>query len=339
MIDQSMQFAAPSYRQPATQWPSWLSFLGGSLLTFGMFYFGVARPTSDELSSLRRQIETMEQSVAMVAGHKGSVDETNHLLNLLGQQQAYAISARKAIAEIQKLNTELIGESLRAEEALLAVDQLASIKDLAIANSDRMAEATDALNASGELQQRLAESSGTTEEALRAGLDLLAIQGELSRNAERNESAQATLETLVDIRSALEGESAGIEVAGDRISELLSLKNAVLEGTSDIKDSIETLTLTRELHDQYRDAARSFGEMRSWMMEMSTMLPLFNKVQTALQPLTDLANLERMQPQQLREFARVFTQQSKTRLASVPNAVAPDNASGTSSADSVNKVE
>jgi DNA repair exonuclease SbcCD ATPase subunit len=314
--------------------------MAGSFFTFGLFYFGVARPASDELIAVKQQIEAMERSVAIVAGHKGSVDETNHLLNLLGQQQAYAKSARKVFAELQKLNSDLIGESHRVDEALLAIDQLASIKDLALANSDRTAEAAEALNASEQLQTRLADSAETTEQALRAGIDLLAIQNELNRNADQNESARASLHTLIELRTTISAESSDLSVAEERVSDLVALKNSVLAGTTDLKDSIETLQLTRELQDRYQDASQFFREMRSWMMEMAAMQPVFSKVQSAVQPLTDLVNLERMQPQQLREFAKVYTQQSKTRLAGLPSSGSASDANSVGSPkDSIKAID
>jgi hypothetical protein len=107
-------------------------------------------------------------------------------------------------------------------------------------------------------------------------------------------------------------------MADARLSDLVSLKNSVLSGTTDIKESIETLELSRDLQDSFQEASRSYREMHLWMVEMSAMQPTLLRVKSALQPLTDLANLERMQPEQLRSFAKQFMQQSKTRLASVP---------------------
>jgi hypothetical protein len=113
-------------------------------------------------------------------------------------------------------------------------------------------------------------------------------------------------------------EPSNIEMADARLTELVSLKNSVLAGTSDIKGSIETLELSRDLQDSFQEASLSFREMRIWMMEMPAMQPTFLKLQSALEPLTNLANVERMHTEQLRDFAKQFMQQSKTRLASVP---------------------
>ncbi len=340
MIDQSMQYAAPQFRQTnSSRWPAWIPFMGGGLITLGVIYFGVARPAADELASLKAQMSALEQSIAMVAGHKGSVDETNHLLSLLGQQQAYASSARKTLSEIQKLNAELIGEAKNVNDAAIAVDQLAAIKDQAINNADRMDEANKALNDSEDLQDRLADSVETAEMALRASIDLLAIRGELLQDSYLNESAKHALNRLVEIRATLDQEAINVEAAQERVSELIALKDEVVAGTTDLKSSIETLQITKELRDQFVEASQSFKEIRSWMMEVSAMQPIYSKVQVAMQPLTELANLEKMAPQRLREFAKWFVQQNNnTRLASIPTS--SNDAGGEKDvAEGTNKIE
>lgn len=315
-----MRFSGPSYLQPTSKWPPWFPFVAGSFFTFGLFYFGVARPASVEMAALKKQINAMERSVALVASHKGSVDETNHLLSFLVEQQTFTEDARKSIDEIQKLNTDLIAESKRLKDVIAVVNQLASIKDLALANSYQADEAAEALIAAGELQQRLIEGSELSKQASQASFDLLAIRNVVLSDTDKNELAKDSLNKLVEIRSALSDETSNIEMADVGLSELVSLKNSVLAGTGDLKESIETLELSRDLQDSFQEASRSFREMRIWMMEMSAMEPTFLKLQSALQPLTDLANMERMQPEQLRDFAKHFLKQSKTRLASVPHA-------------------
>jgi hypothetical protein len=340
MIDQSMHYASPQFRQSnPSRWPSWIPFLGGGLMTLGLVYFGIARPAADELSSLKAQMSALEQSIAMVAGHKGSVDETNHLLSLLGQQQAYASSARKTLSEIQKLNAELIDESKNVNAAVVAVDQLTAIKDLAITNADRMDEANKALDDSEEIQERLADSVESAELALRASIDLLAIRGELLQDSYLNESAKHALNRLVEIRVTLDQEATNVDAAQERVSELISLKDEVVAGTADLKSSIETLQITKELRDQFVEASHSFKEIRSWMMEIAAMQPIYSRVQLAMQPLTELANLEKMQPQRLRDFAKWFTQQnSNTRLASIPSS-SNDAAGEKDIAEGSNKIE
>jgi hypothetical protein len=340
MIDQSMQYAAPQFRHsPSTSWPAWIPFVAGGFMTLGLFYFGVARPTADELASLKSQIGALEQNIATIAGHKGSVDETNHLLSLLGQQQAYASSARKTLTDIQRLNADLIAESKNVDNAVVAVDQLAAIKDLAISSSNRIDEANKALNTTEDLQERLANSVESAEQALRASIDLLAIRGELLQDSYLNESAKHALNRLIEIRSVLDQEATNVDAAQERVSELLTLKDDVIAGTHDLKASIETLQIARDLSDQFVEASRSFKEIRSWMLEVAAMQPIYSKVQLAMQPLTELANLEKMQPQRLREFAKWFSQQSNTRLASVPTNSSSDSSTNADTAEGINKIE
>lgn len=308
--------------------PSWLSFSLGGLFTLGLFYFGVSRPTSEEIGQLRRQIDSIEHGMAMLAGHKGSVDETNHLLSSLGQQQAYATSARKTAAELQRLTNDLVLQSKQVEMAIDAIQQLASVKDLAVANADHAAEAVESLSAMEELQERLASSGAASESALRSCIDLLAIRNELLQDSYLNDAASEVLVRLNDLQSSLDSSGSNIAEARDRLDGLISLKDSVLAETEDLPESIATLEATQALQKQFIDASNSFKEIRHWMMEMASIQPLFVKVQSAIEPLTQLANVEKMYPQQLREFAKSYASaNSGTRLASVPVAapVTPSN--------------
>jgi preprotein translocase subunit YajC len=319
MIDHMHPYAGPTYRDPSVRWPAWLSFVGGGLLTLSLFYFGVSRPASQEMSQMREQIHSLEKSIAMIAGHQGSVDETNHLLSLLGQQQAYASSARRTLTEIQKLQNDVIAQSVNVQSAMDAVSQLGSLKDLVVANSDDLSAAAEALDASEELQNRLVQAAPSAAEALQVSDDLLTLRGQLIEDAYLNQPAEEALDNLLSLRQSLDAAHEGSSIAKDRMNDMTMLKDMILEQTNDLSESIETLQITQDMTDRFQAASQSFDSIRTWMDQIVMMQPAFDKVRIAMQPMTDLAKLERMRPQQLREFAEWFLQQSKTRLASMPS--------------------
>jgi hypothetical protein len=125
----------------------------------------------------------------------------------------------------------------------------------------------------------------------------------------------------MQLRESLAYEGSQIDVAQERVDGLISLKDSVIARTNDLSESIETLELTNELSERFRIAANSFKEIRDWMIEMVAMEPTFAQVQRILEPMSNLVNLNRMDPKQIRDFTRAFVQQSQDRLAKKPSSV------------------
>lgn len=315
MVDNSIGSGNRNFQSPSMR-KGWYSFAFGGIATFLLIYVGIARPAAQELALLRDQIRSLEKSVAMVAGQRDGVDETNHLLSQLSQQHSQANAARKTLIDLREMTTSLVAETSRIQEATRAIHQFAAIKDLLLANSEGLTKAADAVAANEALQERLTNSAAANELAINASLDLLAIRGELLQDADRSNQAMATLKNLVQIRELLDDERAVVDIAQERVHGLIALKDSVIAQTNNLSESIETLELTNELSDRFRVAANSFKEIRDWMIEMVAMEPTFAQVRRLLEPIADLVNLNRMDPKQIRDFTRAFVQQSQDRLAS-----------------------
>ncbi|MDZ4848158.1 MAG: hypothetical protein SGI77_02605 [Pirellulaceae bacterium] len=319
MIDTSHQYDYLNNQRPSN-WSPLFAFAVGGFAMFLFVYIGVARPASDELSLLRQQIKGLDKSISAVAGQRDAVDETNHLLSLLSQQQTNANAARKTLLDLRDLNSTLLAESSRVREAIIASNELISLRDALLTNPGRTDEAVNAFKASEQIKTRLAESAETNEVALNASLDLLAIRDELLDNMNRNDQAKSSLENLVQLSSSLREQDMSIHIANDRVSSLIALKDSVLSQTDNLRDSIETLEITEELGQKFRHAANSFRAIRDWMIDIVALEPTFAQARLVLEPISEMVNLKRMDPKQLRDFARAFVQQSQNRIASNPNA-------------------
>ncbi len=327
MIDHSLNHALSHSSRSRSRVPGWLSFVAGGVATCGLFYFAVSKPAAEEMSLMRNQIQSLEKSIAALAGHQGSVDETNHLLSKLGQQQAYAQSARRSLQDIQELHASLLAQSQELDSAMATVNQLASLKDLVVANSDNITIAAESLVTADSLHQQLIESHPTTAAAVDASQQLLTLRDQMVKNSYLNTTAAASLDSLLTLRDSLDRDDLDTVEASERVAELVALKDAVLAQTADLKDSIETLEVSRAMTAQFHQASAIFRDMRAWMMEIVAMQPSLDKVRVALQPLTDLVNLEKMRPDQLREVARWLTHPSTARMASLPSPAVSTTAS------------
>ncbi len=295
--------------------PTWCAFALGGIVTFLLVYVGIGRPAAHELAQMRRQMGTLEQSVWEVAGQAKTTRSTNDLLSLLREQKAQAVAAREALGEIKQLHAQLLAESGRVEQAMVAVSQLGAIKDMLLSNADRADQAAAVLAVSEDLQHRLANAADSTELALLASRDLLDLQADLLAGTGQSATAHATLDQLINIRSRLDIESLEVAQAQDQVTELISLKDKVVSQTKDLKGAIETLELTNELGLRFHEAALSFEHIRHWMIEVAALEPMLQRAKATLDPLLEMGNLQRLSPEALRNVARQICQQGPTMLA------------------------
>lgn len=300
--------------------PSWSAFVLGGIVSFLLVYIGVARPLAGELGSLRHQVSTLEQSIWEVAGKQGSAHEATNLLATLARQQTTLAAARQSMTELHQLQRQLLAESRQTQEAMTAIAELAALKDTLLANSERTEAAVDVMATSELICQRLASAADSTYEALEAGNNLLALREELVERASDVTTANTALDALVDIRDTLDREQPSFEIANQRVADLLNLKDAVVSQTDDLADAIANLEITAELNAQFHQALSAFDQIKHWMIEVVASEPLLERARFALEPITDLGNLRRMQPEQLREIAKSVSKQYQARVAAKPTA-------------------
>ena len=274
--------------------PTWCAFALGGIITFLFVYIGIARPAAREMSLMRRQMSTLEQSVWEVAGQKETAASTNELLGLLNEQREQAIAAKQSLVEMRQLHAEIIAESQEIQNAMVAASQLGSLKDVLLANSERADKAAEVLSVSEDLYHRLATGADSTEKAVQASEDLFSLRSD-----------------LIDSGSE-------VAAAQDNLDELIALKDSVVSQTGNLADAIETLELTTELGVRFHEAALSFDSIRHWMVEIVAMEPMLQRCRKTLEPLTELSSLNRMNPSQLREIARAMTSGYQAQVASKP---------------------
>ena len=300
------------------QLPTWCAFALGGIVTFLFVYIGIARPAAREMSLMRRQLSTLEQSVWEVAGQKDIAGETTSLLVALNEQKVHAIQAKESLAEMRELQQQLVVESDRVHSAMAAVSQLGALKDMLLANSDRADQAAEVLSISEDIHHRLASAAETTAIARQTGEELLALREDLAGRSQEVEEAKQNLDQLIDINRELNEKAGEAEEAQEKANDLIALQDSIINRTGDLADAIETLELTNELGLRFNDAVASFENIRHWMVEVVAMEPIFQQARQTIEPLIDFGNLRRMSPDQLRELARTFTRNVDTSVAIQP---------------------
>lgn len=323
-MDTYYDYSNATRQESSRQLTTWTAFLLGAIFTFLLVYVGIARPLTLELAGLRQHVKLLESAVQKVAGQSHSARETTSILASLVDQADLIDEARASVSELRELQQRLIHESRETQKAISAVAELAALKDTLLANATRTDEAASVVATSEMIYDRLASAAESSQTALEVGNNLLLLGEELLLRGHDVEAANVTLNSLVEMRDALQREDASMQVARNRVADLLNLKDAIVTQTDDLADAIATMEATADLKSQFEEASRAFQQIRLWMVEVVATEPLLARARYALEPLTDIVNLRRLQPDDLREMARHVSQQFQSRLARVPEAASRD---------------
>ncbi len=338
-MDSYYDYSHRNLAESPKPFPSWSTFVLGAVLTFLLVYVGVARPLTIELANLRGQVQSLQSAVDQVAGHAKTAGEASTVLAALADQAGVIQEAKSSLKELHELQQHLIGESRETQNAISAVAELAALKDTLLANATRASEAANVMATSELIYDRLSAASDSSLLALEVGNNLLMLGEELVLRGHDVEAANSTLQSLVQMRESLQREENGIQVARNRVADLLNLKDAVVAQTDDLADAIATLELTADLNAQFDQAHRTFEEIRMWMVEVVSNETLLQRARYALEPLTDLVNLRRLQPEDLREMARNVSEQFQQRVARKPSTAGTPQSATRDSGGSVDALE
>jgi hypothetical protein len=132
------------------------------------------------------------------------------------------------------------------------------------------------------------------------------------------------LTELSAIRQRLQKESTQIDPAKSSLEGLVTLKDNLLARTGDLADAVETLETLGDLEHQLVDSVQSFDRVRRWLVEVVLFEPAVERAVTILKPLTDLSNLRRLNPAELRQAARSVADQRTARVADKSAAAKPN---------------
>ena len=229
------------------------------------------------------------------------------------------------------MEQDILCRAYDVDEAQQALADLTALKDDLAFAGQQADEASTALSAIESLHTRLAEAAKATLDAQRVGGQLLSLQQDLLCQHSQIEPAQEALDGLILLRQVLQAEGQDIETAQQRTHALLALKDAVIDQTRDLAQAIETLELTSDLREQFHEAAMSFGQIRTWMVEVVALQPTFQRAMAVLDPLVQLGNLRRLSDEQLRDVASTITQQNRVDVAEKP--ATADGTAGESAVD------
>ena len=326
----------PVEQTPESPSRSFTPIIAGVALTILALHVVVTRPLMGKIDSLNRQVVTMQQELDAVAGSQENAWRTNDLLTALTIQAERLDSADLALSRfdglatrMDDLNERVVTLATVTENAFAVVDEFDQLHDRLAAAAgtsgairrdlrdieivtdriDELANQTpkhrDALDVlhmqSSEMTAiatQLDMETRTISNAKNTLGTLTAIASKL--DATETERAATTAEGLINIAGRIESDgSALLGPAGNVIANLKVATSGLEEQDERLESLVETADVLQDFEAEMLRHIQGLETMRRELVEFAMMDSTIDRVAQSLAPLTELANLRRLQSDDL----------------------------------------
>ncbi|HET6882114.1 MAG TPA: hypothetical protein VFI31_18255, partial [Pirellulales bacterium] len=298
----------------------------------------VQEETADVLKAVEA-LDALQQKVVAqyhnIVAARTVLDEVGRVSELARNAASQTTSAKRAIDSLAELKAralasgERVATAKRVAESWTAIQQQlvnaapeierahqvagswSVIQQQLISAAPEVATAEHVAGSWKSIQQHLVAAAPELDRARDVGQGLAALKDEiLCGNDHRQlEEAGVALTELASIRERLQKEGGQVAPAKASLDGLVTLKDSLLNRTVDLADAVETLETLGDLEHQLVDSVQSFDRVRRWLVEVVLFEPAVERAATILKPLTELSNLRRLNPAELRQAARTVADQ------------------------------
>ncbi len=296
-------------RIPASRSPIW-SIAGGGVFATILLQIFLIGPITAELRMVRREMATVRHDVNALVGQQDAVWRSSDLLTSLQQQEQRLAEASAALAEVERLRAGVLQEAQAAEVAMQQLSQIHAVSEALVAQLPVVNEIALAAQQMEGLADRLS--------AVRSRIDTqMATIGH----------AEHALVELTQLQARITAVAPDTDRAHAQLSELIQLKEDVLGHTDTLASAVETFELLQQFQLELGAQTKSIAGMRTSLMEVALMEPVVARIAHLMQPLTELANLDRLGNREIREVARGVMDQRALRLSAAPTDSVRDSGS------------
>jgi hypothetical protein len=224
---------------PAFRWS--MLFVGLAVGFLGLDVM-VRRPMMRELAQVHNDLKTVEGSMDDLVGQRNHVWETNNLLTSLKSQYRAFEEARVSLSAMKLLRKEIETESTKTKGALASLEQLVSVQNSILSNTQNVSVAEGSLDRMIAMQQDVVDAAQSSEQALAAIGGLVKVCDAATTEAKDLETAFAAINGLGKLKSQVIENGTSIEIAQsevqmafDNLKQFVNLKNEVLSNSEGLE--------------------------------------------------------------------------------------------------------
>ena len=286
----------------------------------------VTQPLARQLSGVQQNLIRVEQDMTDLVGGRDAIWETSDLLAGIQNQSDQLDSTRTAIetirnfreqvenaaagldetrgvlVQISALQDRIVDESADHQAAMTALNQLVQLRDVAVTGVER----TDRAVTEVTRLQGVADDLDRTHDKIE---QLVELRDAILHGGEDTDEARATLDQLVLLQDSLNTHASDVAVADKNLSTLLALGESLRTRSDDIASAVESFEVLADLQRDLHEHVRSLSGMRRELMEVVLLQSTVARVVRILGPLSELANLRRLNASEVRAAARSISRQ------------------------------
>jgi hypothetical protein len=220
---------------PAFRWS--MLFVGLAVGFLGMDVM-VRRPMMRELAQVHQDLKTVEGNMDDLVGQRNHVWETNNLLTSLKSQYRAFEEARVSLSAMKLLRKEIETESGKTKGALASLDQLVSVQNSVLNNTQNVSVAEGSLDRMIAMQKDVVDAATSAETAVAAINGLVKIRDAATSQADDLDSAFAAVTEFGKLKTQVIENGKDIQIAQSEVQmafnnleQFINLKNEVLSNS------------------------------------------------------------------------------------------------------------
>lgn len=294
-----------------------------SLRQLGNFHQRVAIESSGIHVAQNRFAGLVELKQAMEQVDPAAIDIAQQRLEGLSQLTQRVIErgvqagpAQQAAGELIALQNQVIQGSQQTATARQHAEALIGLEQTLAGDAGQHIDAAqDQLAELSALAQHVIDNGQQAEQARQVAADLLALQDELVTDGTQIEVAHQHARQLLDLEQTL-AQNAGesINAAQLNLAALLRIEEQLATQDERLATAIESLELLEDLQDEFHQRTHGLENIRRGLTELLMMESMIARTVRSLQPLTELADLRRIDAHRLRSIARTMIEDSQQRV-------------------------
>ena len=280
-----------------------------------------------EIARVRQSQETLAGLVKLqdnlLASQELNVAASSSLEQMIALQRQVAVQpslteqATEAAKQWADFTTSVVSQSAEVEDARKALDRLIDLKKGAV---EQLADVKEALGHFGEavkLQEVINQNGPQFKQARNNTDELLALQDELVKHGEKAQTARQQATRLLELSDQLNSDNLDPQTAQKNLNVLVDIQDRLANNSQQVIAAVESFELLADFLSEMNAHISSMDGLRRNLVEIAMMENSLTRAMRVLQPLAELADLRRMNPEQVREAARMILEsRSATRLSS-----------------------
>jgi DNA repair exonuclease SbcCD ATPase subunit len=285
--------------------------LGIGIGWMGM-YFSTVRPLQHSIQDMQSHVSTMESSMLKLVGAREDVFHTNDLLGMLRQQDRLLAGATTSLNqlktvrdEISSLNQQMVEDQTQLVEAQKTLASFKQLKSEILAQNEHLSEMQVAWNELKTLQNELHASRGEMASLNHAWANIEVFHEKITDHSEQLHHAINVAEGMMNLSNTLATTDAiEMQASSKTLDQMVDVQTRLMQQAHIVPKTLKSMEVLSDLEHDITASMTRVYEMRRTLTDITLLETGISQAMKVLEPLSQLADLRRLSPEDLQEVSR-----------------------------------